>query len=66
MKRVFLLFCLIPFISLQAELDTRGIPAGANGLIYLDQENFSQTDFYKICDFLNPEQRLQSTKLSEF
>jgi len=66
MKRVFLLFCLIPFISLQAELDTRGIPAGANGLIYLDQENFSQTDFYKNCNFLNPEQRLQSTKLSEF
>jgi hypothetical protein len=67
MKQILLIFLLnlVPFIA-KAEIDTRGIPAGATGLIYLDQENFSLTDFYKNSNFLNPEHRLESTKLSEF
>jgi hypothetical protein len=67
MKQILLIFLLnlVPFIA-KAEIDTKGIPAGATGLIYLDQENFSLTDFYKNSNFLNPEHRLESTKLSEF
>jgi hypothetical protein len=67
MKYLSLIFVLnFTLFILKAEIDTKGIPQGATGIIYLDQENFSLTDLYKNSNFLNPEHRLESNKLSEF